>query len=150
MVPLSKVLETMMSTMAVFRSAVFSRYTGVFPAPTPSAGFPELYAALTTPGPPVASINPTSLCFITYALSCRVGDSRQVKTPSGAPCFTAVSYMILTASEQQRHAFGCGLKITALRVLMAMMHLKSTVEVGFVIGVMEKMTPMGSAISTRL
>ena len=40
--------------------------------------------------------------------------------------------------------------MTALRVLMAMMHLKSTVEVGFVIGVIEKMTPIGSAISTRL
>ena len=72
-----------------------------------------------------------------------------MKTPSGAPCFSAVSYMIFTASEQQRQAFGCGLKMTALRVLMAMMHLKSTVEVGFVIGVSEKMTPIGSAISTR-
>ena len=58
--------------------------------------------------------------------------------------------MILTASEQQRQALGCGLKITAFRVLMAMMHLKSTVEVGFVIGVSDKMTPIGSAISTRL
>ena len=40
--------------------------------------------------------------------------------------------------------------MTAFRVLMAMMHLKSTVEVGFVIGVSEKMTPIGSATSTRL
>ena len=77
-------------------------------------------------------------------------DSRQVNTPSGAPCFTAASYMTRTASEQQRQAFGCGLKITALRVLIAMMHLKSTVEVGLVIGVSEKMTPIGSATSTRL
>ena len=38
------------------------------------------------------------------------------------------------ASWQQRQAFGWGPKITALRVLMAMMHLNSTVEVGFVIG----------------
>ena len=35
--------------------------------------------------------------------------------------------------------------MTAFRVLMAMMHLKRTVEVGFVIGVSEKMTPIGSA-----
>ena len=72
-----------------------------------------------------------------------------MKTPSGAPCFTAASYMILTASEQQRQAFGCGLKITAFRVLIAMMHLNSTVEVGLVIGVSDRMTPMGSATSTR-
>jgi hypothetical protein len=39
-------------------------------------------------------------------LSTSVGDSTQVKTPSGAPCFTAVSYMILTASAQHRHALG--------------------------------------------
>ena len=74
-------------------------------------------------------------------------DSRQVKIPSGAPCFTAASYMIFTASEQQRHALGCGLKITALRVLIAMMHLNRTVEVGLVIGVSEKITPIGSANS---
>ncbi len=42
MVPLSKVLEVMMSTTAMSRSAVFSRYTGVLPGPTPSAGLPEL------------------------------------------------------------------------------------------------------------
>src|SRR5208283_1657577 len=131
-------------------SAVFSRYTGVLPGPTPSAGFPELYAALTALGPPVASISATSLCCIRYALSLSVCNSRQLNTPSGAPCFSAVSYISRTASVQHLHAFGWGLKITELRVLMAMMHLKSTVEVGLVIGVSEKMTPIGSAISTRL
>ncbi len=40
--------------------------------------------------------------------------------------------------------------MTALRVLIAMMHLKRTVEVGFVIGVIEKITPIGSATSARL
>ena len=42
---------------------------------------------------------------------------------------------------------GWGLKITAFRVLMAMMHLKIMVAVGFVMGVSEKITPMGSATS---
>lgn len=37
-------------------SAVSSITTGVLPAPTPIAGLPELYAALTMPGPPVARI----------------------------------------------------------------------------------------------
>src|SRR5579862_3536525 len=149
MVPLSKVLEMIMSTTAAFRSADFSKYTGVFPAPTPRAGLPELYAAFTTPGPPVASIKPTALCRIKKALSARVGDSTQVNTPSGAPCFTAVSYMIRMASEQHRHAFGWGLKTTAFLVLMATMHLNSTVDVGLVIGVSENSTPIGSAISIR-
>ena len=58
--------------------------------------------------------------------------------------------MIRTASKQHFPAVGCGLKMTALRVLMAMMHLNSTVDVGLVMGVMEKMTPIGSATSTRL
>ena len=57
--------------------------------------------------------------------------------------------MIRMASWQQRQAFGWGPKMTAFRVLMAMMHLNSTVEVGFVIGVSEKISPIGSATSTR-
>src|ERR1017187_5375350 len=61
-----------------------------------------------------------------------VGDSTQVKTPTGAPCAMAVSYMTRMASWQQCQAFGWGAKITAFRVLMAMMHLKSTVDVGLV------------------
>jgi hypothetical protein len=61
----------------------------------------------------------------------------------------AASYMMRTASAQQRQALGWGLKTTALRVLMAMMHLNRTVEVGLVMGVSEKITPIGSATSTR-
>ncbi len=57
--------------------------------------------------------------------------------------------MMRMASPQQRQAFGCGPNSTALRVLMAMMHLKSTVEVGLVMGVSEKISPIGSATSTR-
>jgi len=33
---------------------------GTFPGPTPYAGLPELYAARTSPVPPVARITPTS------------------------------------------------------------------------------------------
>src|SRR3974390_2553150 len=88
----------LLSPTAMGISADFSRYTGVLPAPTPSAGLPELYAAFTAPGPPVASIRPMSLCRIRYLLSSSVCPCRQVNTPSGAPHFTAVSYMVLTAS----------------------------------------------------
>ena len=40
-IPLSKVLEWIMELTAIRTSAVSSMITGVFPAPTPSAGFPE-------------------------------------------------------------------------------------------------------------
>ena len=39
--PLSKVLEWMIELTAILISAVSSIITGVFPAPTPKAGFPE-------------------------------------------------------------------------------------------------------------
>ena len=39
--------------------------------------------------------------------------------------------------------------MSAFRVLAAMMHLKSTVAVGLVMGVSEKISPIGSAISTK-
>src|ERR1019366_3818153 len=86
---------------------------------------------------------------IREALSGMVVFCRRVKTPSGGPCFTVASYMLRMASRQQVQAYGWGPKITALRVLMAMMHLNSTVEVGLVMGVIEKMSPIGSAPSTR-
>ena len=40
--PLSKVFEWMMELTAIVRSAVSSMIAGVLPAPTPTAGLPEL------------------------------------------------------------------------------------------------------------
>ena len=40
-IPLSNVLEWMIEFTAILISAVSSMITGVFPGPTPSAGFPE-------------------------------------------------------------------------------------------------------------
>src|SRR5699024_913313 len=103
--------------------------------------------AFTAPGPPVASIIRTSGWRIRYLLSSMVGSSTHTNTPSGAPCFTAASYMAFTAATEHRHAFGWGAKITAFRVLTAMMHLHIAVHVGFVMGVTANMTPTGSATS---
>ena len=44
--PLSNVLEWMIELTASLISALSSMMTGVLPAPTPSAGLPEEYAAL--------------------------------------------------------------------------------------------------------
>ena len=69
--PLSNVLEWMMELTAICTSAVSSMMTGVLPAPTPSAGLPEEYAARTMPGPPVARM--MSASRISSPVSSRLG-----------------------------------------------------------------------------
>ena len=80
MVPLSKVLLLMILVTALSISAVRSMKAGVLPAPTPSAGVPELYAALTMPGPPVARMR--SQIFISSLVPSMVGMVMQL-TRSG-------------------------------------------------------------------
>ena len=117
---------------------------GVFPAPTPIAGLPEEYAALTIPGPPVARM--MSASFISRLVISRLGASIQSMTPLGAPAASAASRMMRAASAVQFFARGCGLMIIALRVFSAIRHLKIAVEVGFVVGMTAATTPSGSAM----
>jgi hypothetical protein len=49
----------------------------------------------------------------------------------------------------ERTAYGDGRNSTALRVFAATIALNSTVDVGLVIGVMARTTPIGSAIRSR-
>ena len=125
-------------------SAVSSMMTGVFPAPTPSAGFPEEYAALTIPGPPVARI--MSASFITMLVSSRLGTSIHPMMPSGAPALTAASRTTFAASMVLPFARGCGLIMIAFLVFSAIRVLKIAVEVGFVVGITAAISPIGSAI----
>ena len=125
-------------------SAVSSMITGVLPAPTPSAGFPDEYAAFTMPGPPVARM--MSASFITMLVSSRDGTSIHPMIPSGAPAFTAASRTILAASIVHPFARGCGLMMIAFLVFSAIRVLKIAVEVGFVVGITAAITPIGSAI----
>ena len=125
-------------------SAVSSIITGVFPAPTPSAGFPEEYAALTIPGPPVARI--ISASCITILVSSRLGTSIQPMIPSGAPAFTAASRTSFAAAIVDAFARGCGLIMIAFLVFNAINVLKIAVEVGFVVGITAATRPIGSAI----
>ena len=62
--PLSNVLECRMEEAASLMSAEESMTAGVLPAPTPTAGLPEEYAALTMPGPPVARMRSASLMIM--------------------------------------------------------------------------------------
>ena len=54
----------MMDDTAILISAVSSMTAAVFPGPTPNAGLPDEYAALTIPGPPVANMHAISVCCI--------------------------------------------------------------------------------------
>lgn len=77
-------------------SAEASTTAGVLPAPTPIAGLPEEYAALTMPGPPVAKIVSASL--ITAPERATLGSSIQPMISSGAPALTAASSTTFAAS----------------------------------------------------
>ena len=142
--PLSNVLEWMMELTASVRSAVSSMIAGVLPAPTPRAGVPLEYAALTMPGPPVARM--MSASFIRKFVLGSDGASTQPMMPSGAPALTAASSTIFAAAIVEFLARGWGLMMMPLRVFSARRHLKMAVDVGFVVGITAPMTPMGSAI----
>ena len=94
--PLSKVLEWMIEFTARVMSALSSMTAGVLPAPTPKAGLPELYAALTMPGPPVARM--MSASFIRVLVMSSEGTSIHAMMSSGAPALTAASRTMRAAS----------------------------------------------------
>ena len=133
----------MMELTASLISAVSSMMTGVFPAPTPRAGFPEEYAALTIPGPPVARMMSDSL--ITVFVSSSDGTSIHPMIPSGAPAFTAASRTTFAAAIVQAFALGWGLIMMAFLVFRQISVLKIAVEVGFVVGITAATSPIGSA-----
>ena len=133
-----------MELTASLMSAVSSMMTGVLPAPTPRAGLPEEYAALTIPGPPVARMMSTSA--MTLLVRSMEGTSTQPMIPSGAPALTAASRTSLAAAMVHLAAAGCGEMMMALRVFRQIRHLKIAVEVGLVVGMTAPTMPMGSAI----
>ena len=143
-IPLSNVLEWMMELTAILISAESSMITGVLPGPTPSAGFPEEYADLTIPGPPVARISSAS--FITVVVSSNEGTSIHPMIPSGAPAFTAASRTTFAAAIVHAFAAGCGLMMIAFLVFKQISVLKIAVDVGFVVGITAATRPTGSAI----
>src|SRR5699024_445300 len=134
----------MMEFTGSLMSAVSSIIAGVFAAPTPSAGFPEEYAAFTIPGQPVARIISASL--MTSFVSSRDGTSIHPIMPSGAPALTAASSTTLAAAIVHAFARGCGLIMIAFLVFNAISVLKIAVDVGFVVGITAAIRPIGYAI----
>jgi len=141
--PLSNVLECRMELTATFTSADSSIIAGVLPAPTPSAGLPEEYAALTMPGPPVARM--MSASFIAMLVSSSEGTSTHEMMSSGAPAATAASSTTFAAAMVDFFARGWGEMMMPLRVLRQISVLKMAVDVGLVVGMTAATTPIGSA-----
>ena len=144
-IPLSKDFDISIEETAILISAVSSITAEVLPGPTPKAGLPDEYAALTIPGPPVAKIQSMLGCFIKALESSIDGTSIQPIISSGAPAFTAASRTIFAASIVHFLALGCGEKIIPFLVFKAIKDLKIAVEVGFVVGTIPAKTPKGSA-----
>ena len=145
--PLSNAFESTMSLTARPTLALFSMKAGTLPAPTPSAGLPQEYAARTMAFPPVARMSATPGWFISSPDASSEGSSTHWMQFAGAPAATAASRTILAAATELRWADGWKPKMIGLRVFSAMSDLKMVVEVGLVTGVMPQMTPTGSAIS---
>ena len=135
-----------MEATARFTSAVSSITTGVLPAPTPIAGLPELYAAFTMPGPPVARIRLMSGWCISWFDSSTDGASIQPIMSLGAPAAMAACNTISAALFVASLARGCGEKMIPLRVLRLINALKIAVDVGLVVGTMPQIRPIGSAM----
>ena len=80
---------------------------------------PALYAARTSPMPPVARITDTSRGFISSCVPSSVTVVIQPIAPSGRPALRPASFMMSAVRVMQRAADGCGVMTTAHRALIA-------------------------------
>ena len=138
-----------MSSAAFLISAVSSTNAGGLPAPAPIPRLPLDNTAVTTPGPPVATSNGISLCFIITALESKVGFSTVHAILSGPPASKEASFNRFTAKIDVFTACGCGLNTTVLPPASIPMVLQRTVSLGLVQGVIAPITPKGP-LSTRV
>ena len=115
--PKSEVFDIRELRAASTTSAVSSITIVELPPPTPNAGVPELYAALTIAAPPVAKVR--SQVAMSSWDSGIDGCSTHWKTSAGAPSRTMTSRMIRTVSFVVALVRGWPQKITASRALIA-------------------------------
>src|SRR5262245_28958954 len=115
--PLSFVLLIRVLRAASSMLAVSSMTIVALPAPTPYAGLPELYAALTIAGPPVAIVK--SQTDISSLASGMLGVSTHWITSSGAPSSFSAARINRIVSLVVFLLDGCGEKITASLHLIA-------------------------------
>ena len=131
-------------------SAVSSTTTGGLPGPAQIARLPLLIAASTTPGPPVTTKSRTPGCLISACADSIVGSSIAVTRLGGPPACVMASLSSTMLRIETRLAMGCTLKTTVLPAANMPIVLQMMVDVGFVLGVIEAMTPKGArSISIR-
>src|SRR5262249_48317338 len=106
LVLLIRVLRAASSTLAVSSITIVA-----FPAPTPYAGLPELYAALTMAGPPVAIVK--SQMDMSSCARGMLGFAAHCRRSSGAPAAFKAARMMRTTSAVVFLLAGCGEKMTA-------------------------------------
>ena len=106
---------------------------------------PAALAAATAFGPPVVQMKSTPGWWKRNCETSSVGSGITCSVSGGMPTASPAAWRSSIARCAQRAARADGRKIIVLRVLAATMALKSTVEVGFVIGVSASTTPIGSA-----
>src|SRR5205823_11449524 len=95
---------------------------------------PALYAARTSPMPPVARMTATSRCFISSCVPSIVTVDIQLIAPTGAPARRAASSMTSATLVMHLTADGCGLMTMEQRALSAIRILYIAVGVGLVDG----------------
>src|SRR5690606_3761722 len=130
-----------MASAELARLAVSSTTAGGLPGPAPVVSLPEFMAALTTPGPPVTTTRRTPGCFMSALALSMVGCSIDTSTSRGPPTDWIASLSRWTYQLQTRAADGCTLNTTALPPATMPIALHSTVSVGLVVGVTDRMTP---------
>mmetsp|Transcript_7017 Transcript_7017/g.22223 ORF Transcript_7017/g.22223 Transcript_7017/m.22223 type:complete len:257 (+) Transcript_7017:787-1557(+) len=142
----SSVLLSAILSAASSRSALSSTVTTALPAPTPSAGVPLEYAALTIAPPPVASTR--SACCMRSLVLATDGLSMPMTRSAGAPIRSSAPRISSTMSALVFCARGCGAMMMELRPLTAAMDLMTGVASGLVEGDSAPITPTGLAILT--
>ena len=135
-----------MSLTARMSLKFLSMYAGALPAPTPKAGLPQVYAALTMPLPPVpGSWQPRDDSSARSGASME-GCSIHCMQFLGAPASSAASRMTMAAASE--HSWACG---GSRRRLVLCGQVRSGLEDGggggLMTGVTPPTTPTGSAIS---
>ena len=146
---LSNVHPLIISSAAFLKSAVSSTSAGGFPAPAPIPLLPDESTAVTTPGPPVATISWISGCFINILLLSSVGFATVHAICSGPPASAEALLIISMANCDVFTAAGCGLKTTVFPPAIMPIVLQMIVSEGLVHGVIAPITPKGP-ISTRV
>src|SRR5665811_2271044 len=101
-------------------------------------------ASLTTPGPPVTSSTGTSGWAISRFAESRVGSAIAVMRSGGPPAVMMARLRTWMFSTETSLAFGCTLNVTALPAEIIAIELLINVDVGFVTGEIEPITPYGA------